>query len=227
MRKHCLKVFLAILIISFYQNNLKAQNINWANVSSQQKQLIHANFGAEFGVILGLGYHYLLCNKIIPLYIGGEFSTPFGITIADDYKTRIGVQIRIFKLNNFQLSGRIQGVARHYQSNLIQLFNFGSDVAGTIGYYRKHFFLAGEVGFDKAIVTNFEHSVWYKNNIYSEVQNGWFQPATGGNFYYGLQGGYSTKKIDLTLKGGKVLQQDYKTKPLLPIYAQIGINYKF
>lgn len=227
MSKHSSKVFLAILIISFYQNNLKAQNINWANVSSQQKQLIHANFGAEFGVILGLGYHYLLCNKIIPLYIGGEFSTPFGITIADDYKTRIGVQIRIFKLNNFQLSGRIQGVARNYQSNLIQLFNFGSDVAGTIGYYRKHFFLAGEVGFDKAIVTNFEHSVWYKNNIYSEVQNGWFQPATGGNFYYGLQGGYSTKKIDLSLKGGKVLQQDYKTKPLLPIYAQIGINYKF
>ena len=38
------------------------------------------------------------------------------------------------------------------------LLNFGSDMSGIIGYYRAHFFVAGEAGFDKAIVTHFKHS---------------------------------------------------------------------
>lgn len=227
MKNYLLKIFIAISALPFYQNYTQAQNINWENVSSQQKHLLNANFGADFGITVGIGYHYLLYSKNLPIYIGGEFSTPFGKTIADDYKTKLGIQIRLLKIKNFIFSGRIQGVARHHQSTLIQLFNFGGDFAGTLGYYRKHMFLGAEIGFDKAIVTNFEHSLWYKDNIYSDVQNGWFEPATGGNFYYGLQGGVSLKKIDISVKIGNVLQEDFKTKPLLPFYGNLGVNFRF
>lgn len=35
------------------------------------------------------------------------------------------------------------------------------------------------------------------------------------------------KKIDITIKAGKILQQDFKSQPLLPFYGQLGVNFKF
>jgi len=227
MKTITLKLIIIIVVFSFFQNKIAAQVINWENVSEQNKHLLHANAGAEYGVTAGLGYNHLIPIKNFPFIIGGEFSIPAGNELADDFKFRLGVQIRIAAFNHFQFSARVQGISRRYHNQSVRLFNFGSEFAGTLGYYHKHWFLGVEAGFDKAIVTNFKHSEWYKNNIYDNVQDGWYEPATGGNYYYGLQGGYSTKKVDVTLKAGKVLQQDFESQPLLPFYGQFGVNFRF
>lgn len=221
------KSIFIIITFSFFQNKSTAQAINWGNISNRNKHLLHVNVGAEYGLTAGLGYHYLVPVKKFPIWIGGEFSTPGGNKPADDFKMRLGAQIRIAAFNHFQFSARVQGISRRYQNQSVTVFNFGSDFAGTLGYYQKHWFGAVEVGFDKAIVTYFKHSDWYKENIYDNVQDGWYEPATGGNFYYGLQGGYSMKKVDFTLKAGKILQQDFESQPLLPFYGQLGVNFRF
>lgn len=215
-----------IATISFSQKKMNAQVINWENISKQNKHLLHAYVGAEYGVIAGLGYHHLIPNKKFPLWIGGDFCMPGGNKLADDFKFRLGIQIRIITLNHFQFSTRAQGLTRRYHNQSVTLFNFGSDFSGTVGYYRKQWFWGAEAGFDKAIVTNFKHSEWYKKNIYNNVRDGWYEPATGGNFYYGLQGGYSMKILDITTKVGKVLQQDFESRPLLPFYGQLGVNVR-
>jgi len=227
MKTITLKSLLIITAVSFIQNKIYAQVINWKNVSKQNKHLLHINAGAEYGVTAGFGYHHLLPVKKFPLWIGGEFSVPAGNGLTDDFKVRLGTQIKLVAFNHFQFSGRVQGLARRYHNQSVTLFNFGSDFAGTLGYYRKHWFWGTEAGFDKAIVTNFKHTEWFKRNIYNNVQDGWYEPATGGNFYYGLQGGYSMKKIDISLKAGKLLQQDFKSQPLLPFYGQLGVNFRF
>ena len=61
------------------------------------------------------------------------------------------------------------------------LANFGSDLSSTIGYYKPKWFVATEVGFDKAIVTHFKHSDLFKEH-FPDVKDGWYEPATGGNF---------------------------------------------
>ena len=91
------------------------------------------------------------------------------------------------------------------------------------GYYKQKWFVAGEAGFDKAIVTHFKHTATYKQNFPS-VQDGWYEPATGGNFYYGLQTGYSFRRNDIYLKAGKILTQDFNTTPMVPFYLQVGYN---
>ena len=226
MRATTFKAILLIIAFSFSKNKMYAQAINWENISKQNEHLVHANAGTEYGITAGLGYHRLIAVKRFPLWIGGECSIPSGNQLADDFKVRLGAQIRIAALNHFQFSARIQGISRRYHNQSVRLFNFGSDFAGTFGYYRKNWFLGAEAGFDKAIITNFKHSEWYKRNIYNNVQDGWYEPATGGNFYYGLQGGFSMKKIDITIKAGKILQQDFKSQPLLPFYGQLGVNFK-
>jgi hypothetical protein len=41
-----------------------------------------------------------------------------------------------------------------------------------------------------------------------------------------LQVGYSFKRNDLYLKAGQVITQDFKTKPFIPFYLQLGYNLK-
>jgi hypothetical protein len=98
--------------------------------------------------------------------------------------------------------------------------------SGVIGYYRPKWFAAGEAGFDKAIVTDLKHTSAYKEQ-YPGVVDGWYEPSTGGNFYFGLQAGYSLKKHDIYIKAGKTLTEDFKSKPTIPFYAQLGYNFKF
>ena len=217
-------VIIAAFLLS--QKTSSAQVINWENVSRKDKHLLHAAVGAAYGLTAGLGYHRLVPIHRFPLWMGAEVSMPAGRLLADDFTGRLGAQIRLLTMHHFQFSARVQGITRRYHNQSVTLFNFGSDMAGVLGYYRTNWFLGAEAGFDKAIVTHFKHSDWYRKNIYADVQDGWYEPATGGNFYYGLQGGYVIKKTDLTLKAGRMLQQDFKSRPLLPFYAQIGVNFR-
>ncbi len=98
-------------------------------------------------------------------------------------------------------------------------------MTGVIGYYKPKWFVAGEVGFDKAIVTHFKHSENFIND-FPNTQDGWYEPSTGGNFHYGIQTGYSFKNSDLTLTIGNFITQDFKTTPLIPYYFKLGYNYR-
>ena len=217
-------IYKTVLFLGLMLNTVNAQVINWAN-AGKEKHILNANIGAEYGVVFGLGYAYKLNCKLFPVMVGAEFSIPSGNTLLDDYKTKAGANVRWIKVHDFQFSTRVQGVFRWFENENAAIANFGLDMAGVVGYYRPKWFGGVEVGFDKAIVTHFKHSKHYKD-IYPEVKNGWYEPATGGNFYYGAQGGYSFGNQDVYLKFGNVVSQDFKTKPLLPFYVQIGYNYK-
>ncbi len=120
-------------------------------------------------------------QQVFPLIIGAEASIPSGNTLLDDFKVKAGAHLRWAKIHDVQFSTRIQGIFRKFENKNVAISNFGVDMAGVIGYYRPTWFAGGEVGFDKAIVTHFRHSEHYKE-IYPEVKNGWYEPATGGNF---------------------------------------------
>ncbi len=201
-----------------------AQNINWQSLKKGDKHIININSGFEYGLIYGVGYGYQL-NSMFPSVLNLEYSFPSGNNLADDFKSKIGGKVRLYELKNFQFSVNIYGVYRRYENNLVRMQNFGSDFSGIVGYYKSKWFVAGEFGFDKAIVTNLKHSQSYRD-IFPRVKNGWYSPPTGGNFYYGLQTGFSFKQHDIYLKAGKIITQDFKTEPTVPLFAQLGFNFK-
>lgn len=202
-----------------------SQSINWDNFPDDQQHIVHLNAGMEYGLVFGAGYGYKLETKM-PIVLNLEYSFPAGKKLMDDFKAKMGAQFRLVQIGNVQFSTEIQGVFRRYQSSYVRLLNFGSDLSGVIGYYKPGWFVAGEVGFDKAIVTHFAHGENAREN-FPLIKGGWYQTATGGNFYYGLQTAYSLKQYDFNLKAGKLLTQDFKTSPLVPYYAFLGINRRF
>jgi len=220
------KSFLLVTVIILFMNSVNGQTVNWANLNEENRHIITAKFGIEYGVIYEIGYGYQIKTNLFPIVANVDFSFPSGNFSFDDFKIKIGGQIRLIEYHNFQLSTKIQGVFRRYGNDFVRLLNFGSDMSAVVGYYNQNWFAAVQVGFDKAIVTHFKHSSAYKDQ-FAGVVDGWYQPPTGGNFYYGLQAGYSLVNHDFYLIAGKILTQDFKTKPILPLYGQLGYNLKF
>lgn len=215
-----------IALLTLLMGSVNAQTLNWANLKKENHHIINANFGMEYGTIYGLSYAYQINTRVFPIVANMEYSFPSGHNLFDDMKTKIGGQIRLIQYRHFQFSAKLHGVFRRHETELVRLLNFGSDFSGILGYYRPKWFFAGEFGFDKAIVSHFKHSNAYRDQ-HPQVVDGWYEPATGGNFYYGFQTGFSIKKQDIYLKAGKMYAQDFKTKPLLPFYGQLGVNFKF
>ncbi|UBB90720.1 hypothetical protein J4771_05070 [Candidatus Kaistella beijingensis] len=203
---------------------IHAQVINWENLP--QNNIASVNFGTEYGIISGLTYGYKISDGKFPFLINTEVSIPFGEKRLDDFKVKLGGQIRVLKVNNFNMSIKMQGIFRVYNSDFVKISNFGSDFSTTIGYYRERWFTGAEFGFDKAIVSRYIHTDLYKSN-FPDVKDGWYEPSTGGNYYYNVKGGYSFGENDITLSVGKITSQDFKTSPLFPIFSQIGYNIKF
>lgn len=201
-----------------------AQTINWKN--NNHNSLVNVGVGLEYGSVYNIGFGQKIEIGKIPIIVNTEISIPFGEKKIDDFKTKIGGIVRVLKINNINIGIKVQGIFRVYNNDFVRILNFGSDFSTTIGYYRPKWFVSTEVGFDKAIVSHFKHTDLYKSN-FPDVVDGWYEPSTGGNFYYGLQTGYSFKKHDITLKIGKLVTQDFKTTPIIPFYLQLGYNYKF
>ena len=217
--------FIFSIAVLFAASVSNGQTFNWGNLKPERPHIFNINASSDYALTYGIGYNYQLRSKL-PIILNAEYSFPSGDNITDDFKTKIGGQIDWFQTGNFHFITKIHGIFRRYENDYARLLNFGSDLSGIVGYYKSNWFVAGEIGFDKAIVTHFRHSDLYKSN-YPDIEDGWYEPATGGNFYYGIQAGYSKKKFDIYVKAGKLTEQDLKTAPLLPFYGQAGVNFKF
>lgn len=202
-----------------------AQNYNWSSNNENQKNIAYLNFGYNFGVTTQLGYGYKL-NTVKPILLIVDYSTPMGNDLVDDFKVRIGGQVSIFEKKKFIASAKIYGIFRRHQTSLIKMESFGSEIAGIFGYYKPKWHIAGEFGFDKSIITHLEHSDGMLENFPS-ISNGWFIPS-GGHFYYGFQGGKTVgDNFELSLRVGATKAQFKDENPVLPIYTQLGLCYKF
>ena len=216
-------IILSIILISCAQLSL-SQTVNWRSLHNGEKHIVNLNAGWDYAASFGVGYGYRLKSRI-PLIIGTELSIASGENLLDDFKTKLGVQAEVFHLDNFSATIKVHGIFRQYQSELVALSNFGSEFSAVMGYYRPRWYAAVELGFDKAIVTHINHSSLMEE-YYPDIQDGWFIP-TGGNFSYGLQVGYTIRSYDIYIKTGKIVTQDFKTQPSIPVYLQLGLNKKF
>lgn len=203
-----------------------AQTVNWAAISEQRPNQIRFNAGFEYGLTATLGYGHTFRIGPLPVIAQIDHTMPAGSNFLDDFRTRLGGEIDLLTLGGWHLSGKMYGLYRRYNAEFVRLDNFGADASGQIGYYRRRWMLAAEIGFDKAIVTHFKHSDTYRYH-YAQVVDGWYEPDTGGYWYGGLQAGLSFTRHDIFLRGGQYIYEGFDNKPLMPLYLQVGYRYKW
>jgi hypothetical protein len=199
-----------------------AQTINWANPG--QAHIVNAHIGADYGVVYGAGYAYKTGTSF-PLVAKLGFSVPSGNQPLDDFATQYGIEMQVLQWRDLRATAEVQGIYRRFQNDLVTAKNFGAKMSISLGLYKSRWFAAAETGFDKAIVTHFQHSASYEQE-FPMVKNGWYHPPTGGNFSYGLRTGLSFNRNVLALRLGSIVAEDFKSRPMLPFYVQLGYNYQ-
>lgn len=221
------KIMLAGLALLVITNYASAQAINWGSLGKDDKQVVNLNAGWDYGVTFGAGYGYHLNihRPNMPLILDIGYSFPSGKNILEDFKVKVGGKISLYEIGNVHFIASIYGVFRRYENDMVRMANFGSDLSAIIGYYRSYWFVAGQFGFDKAIVTNFRHQASFKEK-FPEVKDGRYVPPAGGNYHFGLQAGFSFRRHDFFVTAGRLITQDWKTTPLVPYYAQVGYNFR-
>jgi hypothetical protein len=85
--------------------------------------------------------------------------------------------------------------------------------------------VAGEFGFDKAVITHVTHSDWYRMYFYPDAKNGWYLDA-GGTYHYGLASGISVGRAELFARVGFLRTEDFKDL-VPPVYAGLGVGLEF
>jgi hypothetical protein len=213
-----------ILTFPFLQHTVHAQSINWRSFNKDTKRLFNLNAGFDYGVTIALGYGQRIKTSL-PVVLNAELSIPAGGKVLDDFKTKLGGQTELLRLNRFSATIKAYGVFRRYESEYVRLLNFGSEISAVIGLYTPTWYVSGEAGFDKAIVTHVKH-LSAMREAYPDIKDGWYVP-TGGNFFYGLQVGRSFRKQDIYLRAGKTMAQDFRNTSSIPLYFQVGFNSRF
>jgi hypothetical protein len=201
-----------------------AQQINWRNLSDNKPHIANVYMGWDYSTVAGIGYGQKL-RTTLPIVLNIEYSSPFGNNMFDDFKTKFGGQAEVLHMNDFSVTLKVYGLFRRYENDLVRVVDFGSEFSTNFGYYKTNWYVAGEVGFDKAIATQIKNSEKMKT-IYPDVQDGWYVP-TGGNFNFGIVSGYSINSNDLYLKIGIKMTEDLRSGPTVPYYIQIGYNRRF
>ena len=168
----------------------------------------------------------LKVGKQNPVFLSADVALPMGNKLTDELKTRIGAQIEVFSKNRFSVSARAFANFRKHRTELVRMLSFGSELSLLAGHYRPNWFIAGEIGMDKAIVTHLKHSD-VQVDFYPDIYNGWIMPA-GGHLFYGMVAGKKLgNQLDLNLRLGATNGQSDDRDALLPFYLQLGLTKTF
>jgi len=186
---------------------------------------LYTVFGFDPALVSTVGY-----ARVVPI-LGHhfQFAGDVGIGTAgfdpQDYRARLEVRSSVLRWRSLHLTGSAAFITRGTENSIYRGLNFGSDFTGTAGVYRPRWFVAGDVGFDKAIITHITHSDWYRKYFYPDAKDGWYLNA-GGTFHYGFTAGVSLGPLELTGRGGWHRTQEAKDLPA-PFWGSLGLGVAF
>ncbi len=214
-----------IIIVAAAQSGF-SQDVNWRAMRMDRPNRLQLNFGYDYGAVTQMSYSHAIALPR-PVVVGLHCSVPMGDQLIDDFSIRLGGQMEVVEWRGFSATVKIASIFRRCQNELVRIVSFGADFSMLVGYYDPDWHAAAEFGFDKAIATRLTHSDVMKTYGFSGIRDGWYVP-TGGNFYYGIQGGKTIGNwVDVTLRFGLTDAQFDDENAMLPYYLQLGFGMSF
>ena len=186
---------------------------------------IYTAVGLDPAVVSTVGY-----GRVIPVFGRPvQFAGDIGVASAgwdvNDFRARLQAYASVVEWRDVHLTGSATFLTRGTENLIYRGLNFGADLTGTVGMYRGGWFVAGELGFDKAVITHITHTDWYRENNYADAKDGWYLDA-GGTYHYGVAGGFAIGRAELVGRFG--WQRTEKWNDLAaPVYVSLGTGFAF
>jgi hypothetical protein len=176
-------------------------------------------------VITSVGYSYTTPIFSRPLQTSIEGGVVAAANGVDDFRARLQTGLAVAEWKSVRATVNAAFVTRGTKNTIYRAVNMGLDMGGTAGVYRRNWFAAGEVGYDKAIVTRITHTDWYRTNFYPDAKSGWYID-TGGTWRFGGVTGVSIGRTELSVRAGIPMTQRGKSIAV-PYYASVGVGRAF
>ena len=221
--KRIKSITLGIMLAALVTGDAAAQ-WNVSRFSTARKQM-YMTFGLDPAVVTSLGVAGVGSLMEHDFRLSAEVGVVTAKVDAGDFRTRLGVQTSLFKWRAVNLSGSATAIVRGTDNTIYRGVNFGADVSGALGVYRPRWFVAGDGGLDKAIITHVKMTDWYRKQFYADAKDGWYLDA-GGTYHYGLAGGVTVRDFELMTRLGLAKTERYK-QVMPPLYMSLGVGHAF
>ena len=152
-----------------------------------------------------------------------------GMAVAEadieDLRLRAGLQATLWQTGSWRFAAGSRLIARTTSNSIYDGQGFGADLTTLAGFYRRGWFVAGSIGYERTFVMHLEHSDWYKDYIYPEAVDGWYS-GESGILRGGLAAGFAVGVVEVAtrvewrrLDGGEPLDP--------PIVGEISFSVPF
>jgi len=221
--RHMAKLTLGIALTMLAASNAHGQ---W-NVArfGMERNRVYTTFGLDPAFVTSVGYARTFPVLTHEFQITGEVGMASNRADTRDFRSRIGTQTSLASWKALNLTGAATFVSRGTDNAIYRGFNFGADLTGAVGVYRPRWFVAGEMGLDKAVITHVKHSAYYRDTFYPDAKDGWYLDA-GGTIHHGLSAGVTIGKAELVGRAGWLRTENYNSL-MPPFYGSIGLGVGF
>ena len=213
----------ALVVLALMGRDVAAQyNVERFGMSKNQ---VYSTFGLDPALVTSVGYGRNVKVFGRPWQLGAEAGIVAYDLDVQDFRARLQARGVLLGWRSVRLVGSAAFITRGTENQIYRALNFGSDFTGSLGVYKPRWFVAGEFGFDKAIITYLTHSDWYRQHYYPDAKDGWYLNA-GGTFHTGLTGGVAIGRTELTARVGKQWTEDFNALTP-PVYGSLGVGVGF
>jgi hypothetical protein len=212
---------LVLIVLGAGQRDVAAQ-WNLARLQPGDAQL-HLSMALDPAVITSLGYGRMTSLLGSTAQFGLEAGVVAGDADLRDYRVRLGGSVQLVHRGAFRVAASAAFLTRGTTNTVFRAINFGSDLGVTAGVYHGGWFMAGEVGFDKAIITHLKHTQAYRDQYYEDAKDGWYL-NNGGTGRVGIMAGRSIGGAELLLRAGVARTQGGETLTA-PGYLTLGMGF--
>jgi hypothetical protein len=190
-----------------------------------ERHRVYTTFGLDPAFVTSVGYARTFPVMAHEFQMTGEVGMASHRADTHDFRSRVGLQTSLVRWKAVNLSGSATFVSRGTDNAIYRGFNFGADLAGAVGVYRPRWFVAGEMGLDKAVITHVTHSAYYRDTFYPDEKDGWYLDA-GGTIHHGLSAGLTLGKAELVTRAGWLRTERYNSL-MPPFYGTVGLGVGF
>ncbi len=186
---------------------------------------MHVTAGVDPAVIPSIGYDRVASLFGRTAQVGVEGGVVAGEADLRDFRARLSGRVQLVRYGGLRLAASAAAITRGTDNDVFRAVNFGADLGATGGFYQRGWFVAGEIGFDKAVMTHVTHTKQYRDENYAEAKNGWYLD-NGGTWRFGVASGVAIGRTELMLRAGIPRTQGGESLPL-PAYVSLGLGVRF
>ncbi len=220
--KNLLAVILTLMCIHFSYS----QNI--LNIEERNKT-VYSKFGIEPTYVLAVGYmHSFSLEKINRKFVlFGEMSSPTKLFGVKNYEAKLGGMINLIEHKGFGINYHLNFSTGHVETK-----NFDSQKMAFanklfLGYFKRKWYITITGEYEKIYANKIVHSEYYRDFIFPEAKDGWYNGA-GGNFQFGIETGITIKEyLDIQLEIKMPVSEKFDSYNGSPAHLNLLLGYRF